>query len=545
MTSPAADRAPERRLQPTRPLDRHHLVDGAWESRTIASFLDEQRRDNPDELALVDGEIRLSYAELASRVDAVAAGLRNLGVAPGRPVLVQLPNWWEAIVAYHAITRIGAVVNPVIPIYRQAELSFIVAQSDPAAIIVPGEFRGTDYVALFDDVLADRQRPPVVVVRGTAASPGTTSFESMVDAADEPVDDVSAPDDITLLLYTSGTTAAPKGVLHSHQTLVYECRSVIGLAHLGAGDAIFMGSPVTHITGFLYGFITPAMAGSAAVLLDVWDAAAAADLVEREQCRFTVAATPFLTGLVDEYTRRGTSSSLRVFGCGGADVPPHLIREASPVFADGVSRIYGSSEFPTYSWGPPGGPLGERAETDGAPIGPVAGRLDLTGDGVGDGIGELLITGPELFHGYLDAGLNADSFTADGYFRTGDLASFDDRGNVVIRGRKKDIIIRKGENISAKEVEDHLFEHADVDDVAVVAVPDPASGERACAVVVSANPALSLDDLRTHLRARGVAVQKWPEQLELASDLPRTASGKVQKFLLRRQFSDVEPTSAR
>jgi cyclohexanecarboxylate-CoA ligase len=162
----------------------------------------------------------------------------------------------------------------------------------------------------------------------------------------------------------------------------------------------------------------------------------------------------------------------------------------------------------------------------------------VTGD-----IGELVVSGPELFHGYLDAALNDESFTADGFFRTGDLASFDERGNVIIRGRKKDIIIRKGENISAKEVEDHLFEHAQVDDVAVVAVPDPTSGERACAVVVTANAELTLDDLRRHLRARGVAVQKWPEQLEIASALPRTASGKVQKFLLRQQLAGASSTA--
>lgn len=528
---------PGNALQVTRPLDRSYQDAGLWEGRAIGSLLGDQRTLNPDVTALVDDDVRLTYRELDDRVARVAAGLALLGVGPGRSVLVQLPNWWEAIVVYHAVARLGGVINPVVPIYRQAELSFIVAQSAPAVIVTPRRFRGTDYVDLFADVLSayDGERPSQIVVRSDADPASGLMFETLLGAVGPIPDSVQTADDLALLLYTSGTTAAPKGVLHSSQTLVYECRSVIGLAGLGSGDPIFMASPITHITGFLYGFITPALAGSAAVLLDVWEPSRAVDLIEREQCRLTVAATPFLTDMVDEYGRRGTSSALRVFGCGGADVPPALIRAASDIFHDGLSRVYGSSEFPTYSWGPPGSALDARADTDGAPIGPADGVL---ADEV-DGVGELLVRGPELFHGYLDERLNVAAFTDDGFFRTGDLASFDDDGNVIIRGRKKDIIIRKGENISAREVEDHLFEHPDIDDVAVVALPDESSGERGCAVVVSSNAALTLADLQRHLKARGIAVQKWPEQLELVDGLPRTASGKVQKFLLRERLGGL------
>ena len=347
-------------LVPTRDLDRQYAGAGLWEDRTLGSFLDVDRTERADRLAVVDGAVQLTYAEMAARVDALAGALVHLGVTPGRPVLVQLPNWWEALVTYHAVARIGAVVNPVIPIYRHAELSFIVEQSRPAAIVVPGTFRGTDHAAMLHEV-TDRvgHHPPIVVVRSPAVA-GTLAFEAMVCDWTAPPAAVVRPDDIALLLYTSGTTAAPKGVLHSHQTLVYECRSILERCGLGTDDAVFMGSPVTHITGFLYGYAMPPMVGATSVLLDVWDPDVAVDLIERHGCRFTVAATPFLKGLTETYEARDATSSLRVFGCGGADVPPELVRRAANVIGDGVSRVYGSSEFPTYSFGVPGDRIDKR-----------------------------------------------------------------------------------------------------------------------------------------------------------------------------------------
>jgi cyclohexanecarboxylate-CoA ligase len=291
-----------------------------------------------------------------------------------------------------------------------------------------------------------------------------------------------------------------------------------------------MASPLTHVTGFLYGFILPAMLGTTSVLLDVWAPQPATDLIETYECRFTVLATPFLQGLVESYKQRGTPCALRYFACGGADVPPELVRRAAEVLGCHVSRIYGSSEFPTVASGGPDDPSDCNADTDGRPIGSVEVRLDE----VTDGVGELLARGPECFHGYLDPQLNEGAFTDDGYFHTGDLASIDDEGYITIQGRKKDIIIRKGENISAREVEDLLFAHESISDVAVVAVPDPISGERACAVVVpSPGTTPTLAAITEYLEQLGVAKQKFPEQLRLVESLPRTASGKVQKFLIR------------
>lgn len=546
-----------------------------WTDATLGSQLRAAVGDHGDRLAVVDGGTRLTYRQVAAAVDAMAAELSALGVRRGDVVTVQLPNWWEAVVLFHAVVRLGAVVNPVVTIYRQTELSFILAQARPRVVVVPDGFRGHDHVGMIQEVVAglsEPDRPAVVVARpstppgpglhpltpppgggwpaeagtvdarvgagpgpgpgagaGTGTDPGTSADVQGPGGAD-----AQAPDDLVLLLYTSGTTASPKGVLHSHRTLLYECRSIAELFGLDDRSGIFMASPLTHITGLLYGIVLPPMLAATCVLMDVWEPEGAADLIEAHGCAFTVAATPFLSGLTTVYERRGHPSALRHFGCGGADVPPELVRRATHVLGANVTRLYGSSEMPTYSSGRPADDLAVKSGTDGYPIGPAEGRL---ADPV-DGVGELEVRGPELFWGYLDPELNEASFTADGYFRTGDLASFDDRGFVTIRGRLKDIIIRKGEKISAREIEDMLYQHPDVADVAVVAVPDPDLGERACAVVVpapGASPALS--DLCAYLRTFNVATQKLPEDLAVLPELPRNAAGKVQKFLIREQLA--------
>ncbi|HEY6791109.1 MAG TPA: AMP-binding protein [Trebonia sp.] len=542
-------------LQATRPPDANYLVRGDWSERTLGSYLFQAADASPDQLALVEAHTRLTYRELAGAVSDVSAGLGRSGVVAGDVVSVMLPNWWEAMVAMQAVLATGAVVNPVVPIYRDHEVRFILRQSAPGAVIIPHQFRGFDYVEMMERLVAELAEPPVVIVirpqgllpcgfvswdelsapgwAPTARPPGrgangaTTTGQALVAS------------DIALLLYTSGTTADPKGVLHSHQTLEYEDRSIISLLGLTPADTIFMPSPVTHITGFLYGIVMPAMLGVACVMLDVWDPARARQLIETEQCRFTLAATPFLLGLVEQYESDQARSALRVFPCGGADVPPDLVRRARKVMGTDVVRVYGSSEFPTFSCGGPGDEEAVAAQSDGKPIGPVRYRLDEPADGVG----ELLVSGPELFLGYLDPALNADAFTPDGYFRTGDLASVGADQAVTIRGRVKDVINRGGEKISAREVEDLIFEHPAVREVAVVGMPDPVLVERVSAyVVLEPGSTLTLAEISNHLQARRIARQKIPEQVTVVDHLPKTASGKVQKFLLRTRAGAVDGT---
>jgi cyclohexanecarboxylate-CoA ligase len=525
------------RIAPTRPAPAQYLTDGTWSGATLSSAVDAAAAGDPGGLAVVDGDTRLSWAELRAAVHLFAASLRAAGVGRGDVVTVMLPNWHEAVIAMQAVLRLGAVVCPVVPIYRDREVSFILGQSAPVAVVVPHRFRGFDYAEMMQRLMPGLVcTPEVIVVRPEKDLPAEFSgWDAFHEQATRSiVADAAVAADICLLLYTSGTTADPKGVLHSHQTLDYECRSIIELFSLGSSDAVFMPSPLTHITGFLFGVLSPPMLGAPAVLLDVWDAARAHALIEAERCRFTMAATPFLSGLLEQYESSGLPSALRVFTCGGADVPPPLVRRARRVMGAGVVRVYGSSEFPTLSCGSLSDSEHIAADTDGRPIGPVQVRVDAL-DGVP---GELQICGPELFLGYLDPALNADAFTPDGWFRTGDLATFTE-GAVTIRGRQKDIIVRGGENISAKEVEDLLFEHPQVREVAVVAMADPVLVERVCAFVVPApGTSPTLDSLCELLTGRRIARQKHPERLELVEELPKTASGKVQKYVLRSLLAD-------
>ena len=515
-------------LRATRPTPRD--AQPAIDVTSLAEPLRRRAAGDPSRLAIVDGAVQMNYGELFARADALARALCARGVRRGDVVTMQLPNWWEAAVVYHATMLAGCVLNPIVPIYREREVSFIERQCQPRVVVIPHVFRGFDHLAMQRDLTLEFAEPPlVVVVRPQGSLPdGAIAFDDLT-ATDAPLDEATA-DDICLLLYTSGTTADPKGVLHSHRTIAYEVDSIIELCRLGADDHIFMASPVTHITGYLYALVMPAITGAAAILQDVWEPRAAADLIEAHRCRFSVGATPFLHGLFDEYQRRATPSALSTFLCGGADVPPPLVRQAAAQFDALVTRVYGSSEFPTATCGRPGDGFDITADTDGVPIGPVECRLDS----VNDGVGELLLRGPDVFLGYLDATLNADAFTEDGFFRTGDLATIGPLSAVTIKGRQKDIILRGGENISAKEVEDVLFEHPDVSEVAVVAMPDRVMVERACAFVVPRGDAvLTVTSLSAFLDDHRLARQKYPERVEIVNELPKTASGKVQKFVLR------------
>ena len=512
-------------------LEDGYVEQGLWDQHLLTEWAPPPTGDTHP--AIIDGAVTLDYGELRRVRDAVVDGLRRRGVGTGDVVTVELPNWWEAAVIMHATVALAGVVNPVVPIYRDSEVGFIVRQASAAVVCVPHRFRGFDYVAMLQRLLPDlARRPLVVVVRAEGPLPaGFIDFRELLaeQAGPSPGIGPAHSSDICLLLYTSGTTAEAKGVLHSHDTLRYENRSMVELLDLGPADTVFMASPVTHITGFLYGILLPPMLGSTVVYLDVWDPEAAADLIEAHQCRFTVGATPFLQGLVDTYRRRGGPAALRVFPCGGADVPPELVRQGRSVLGCAVMRIYGSSEFPTYSCSPPDGDEWIAAETDGLPIGPVQHRIE----GPEGQPGELLLRGPELFLGYLDPQLNAEAFSPDGWFRTGDLAT-EDRGGVTIRGRSKDIIIRGGENISAKQIEDCLYQHPSVREVAVVAMPDARMGEKGCAFVVPEGDPPTLEALCAFLEAARIARQKFPEHLEIIDELPKTASGKVQKYLLRQ-----------
>lgn len=507
---------------------RRNIEEGSWAGNLIDEYLSDAVSRTPDKVAVIDRGRSWTYQDLDRAVNRFASALRARGIVHGNVVSWMLPNWVEAVIVHLATLRIGAVSNPIIPIYRSKETEFILRQAASKVVIVPGAFRGFDYPAMIDEIRPRLPDLQTVIVVGDTAGIAHVEFAALLDEGRTTIarGDRNA-NDIALLLYTSGTTSSPKGVLHSHNTLDYENRSMIDFFGLSASDVVFMPSPVGHIIGVLYGLQLPFMLGSTVVLLDIWKPRRALELIEDYACSFTVAATPFLHGVLHEPTLSGFNvSSLRVFACGGADVPPELIKEATTVLQCMVSRGYGSTEFPTATASNQSDSVNKRAHTDGKAIGDAQARVAPDG--------ELQVAGPEMFLGYLDSSLNADAFTDDGWFRTGDLAHIDSDGFIEIVGRQKDIIIRGGENISAKEIEDHLFEHPKVDDVAVVSSPDAILVERVCAVVVPVHgEKVTLPELVKWLTARQIARQKLPERLVLLDELPRNSSGKVQKFKLR------------
>jgi len=520
------------------PLADAYRSTGDWLPETLEEPLRRGAIAHPERPALVDRDRRFSYGELWERVEQTAGMLAARGVGRGDVVSFQLPNWAEAVIVHDAVVLLGAVSNPIVPIYRGHELAFILRQAGSRVLVVPDTFRRFDYRAMAAGLLEDCEALEHVLVVGEPG-PGMESFAIAVEAAEPAAAAERDPGDVALLLYTSGTEANPKGVLHSHETLACESRSIIDLYRLGGKDTVFMPSPLTHITGLLYGILLPFMLGTKVVLQDVWDPDIAVELIEREGLSFTVGATPFLHGIVNAERR---ADALRIFGCGGADVPPALIEAAGRRLGLRASRLYGSTECPTVTGTPIDAPVDRHATTDGAPIGADEVRIvDDRGTELPAGErGELQARGPELCLGYLDPALNEKAFTADGWFRSGDLAVADEQGYLRISGRTKDVILRGGENLSAKEIEDLLFEHPGVEEVAVVGYPDDVLGERSCAVVVATRP-LELADLVDYLRSHSIANQKLPERLVQVETLPKTASGKVQKYRLRDLVRDAEP----
>ena len=521
-------------------LARRYREAGYWRSVLCDDALFETARRDPEAIALVDRKGTMRWGELSAEVARCAAGLGALGVVRGDVVSWILPNWREAAVIHWALLALGAVSNPIVPIYRHREVQFILGQASSSTIFVPAEFRGFDYAKMLTEL-----RPNLPSLRHVITldgDGGDLRFDELGrDAATlgSPADPTRRPDDPALLLYTSGTTADPKGAIHTHQTLDFEIRSMIECYGLGAKDVVYMPSPLSHVTGLLYGIQLPAVLGGRVVYQDRFEPDEGLALVERYGCTFTVAATPFLRGLCDSQRARPRKLSLATFCCGGADVPPELIRDANRLLGCTATRAYGSTEFPTVTGGNATDSVDRRAETDGRVMAHCEVRVvDEAGQVRPPGVaGELEVRGPELFAGYLSRS-REEVFDADGWFATGDLVSIRD-GYLTVEGRIKDIIIRGGENISVKEVEDLLFTHPDVAEVAVVAMPDPVLVEKACAFVVPASEAApSLASLCDFLSTYRLAKQKLPERLELVAELPKTASGKVQKHKLRTQIRE-------
>jgi len=518
---------------------------GLWDDSTLAGRIALHAREAPDALAVVDERGRYSYRQLADSVGAVAAALAERGVAAGAVASIQLPNRYEAAVTAVAVQALGGVINPLLPNYRVKELTDVFARAEPRVVVTPAVYRGFDHRALVAEAC---QRAGVVVhhvvVDGDPGS-GATAYETLEASGGEGFGPGRSADAVSELIFTSGTEASPKAIMHTEQTANFSVRVAYDDLGLGSGDVVWMPSPVGHSTGFNYGVRFAMYHRLPLVLQDRWDGDEAAELVAREGCSYTLAATTFLQDLTEAATRRDLMlPSLRFFGCGGAPVPPHLV-DAAAERGIGVLRLYGSTEVLVGTWNRPTSSLAQRRHTDGVAMSNV--EIDVRnedGEPVAPGAeGELHVRGPNTCVGFFnDPQRTAATFDADGWVRSGDLVTVDDDGSLTVVGRKKEIIIRGGLNIAPREVEELLTGFPEVERAAVVGLPDERLGERMCAcVVLRGDATLDLATTVERLKATGLATYKLPQRLEVLPSLPATASGKIQKHEIVRTLTTGTP----
>jgi acyl-CoA synthetase len=512
-------------------LVKRYEAEGWWTQDTIGELLARGLGAAPRAAFRVHSAVRPwsgTFRDVEHVARRLAGGLHARGVGPGDAVAFQLPNWMEAAAVFWASAFLGAVVVPIVHFYRRKEVGYILDTIEPRAFVTAERFGRLEYHA---DLSAG---VPVVGVVGQGGSggcpPGATSFDDLLAAEPMPGTIAVDPAGPALIAFTSGTTRDPKGVIHSHQTLGFETRQLAGHFPPDRGEQLTV-APVGHFIGMLSAFLIPVLDGMPVNLTDVWDPAQALALMRSDGLTMGGGAPYFMTSLLDhpDFTSRDLAH-MKYAGLGGASVPAAVTTRLAGL---GITawRSYGSTEHPSITGSGHAAPERKRLYTDGSALPGV--EIRLAADG------EILSRGPDLCLGYTDPALTGRAFDDEGWYRTGDIGVLVDDGYLTITDRKADIIIRGGENISAAEVEDVLLTMPGIAEAAVVAAPDARLGEHAAAVLRlrPGHPVPTLGEMRTHLERAGLARQKWPEELHTVADFPRTASGKVQKFILRRDIA--------
>ncbi len=481
----------------------------------------------------------LTCTGLRDRAEAVAAGLAARGLGPESVVSWQLPSRLDTVVLSVALSRLGVVQNPIIHLYREREVGFALRQTGSSMFCVPGEWRGTDFVALARRSTEAMAHPPELLVVDGGLPEGDPSTLPPPPAPAPPAD---AP--IRWIYYTSGSTADPKGVQHTDQTLLAGGLGLALALDVGPGDVGSIAFPFAHIAGPDY-LIMLLCAGFPAVIVEAFSAPDLIPLFRRHAVTMAGGSTAFYVAYLTEQRKQPTEPilpDLRQLTGGGAPKPPEIHFEVmTEIGGRGVVHGYGMTEVPMIANGSPHDTDEQLANTDGRPVEGADVRI-VRLDGAPaapDEEGEIRVRGPMVFHGYTDRALDAEAFDDDGYFRTGDLGKLRPDGHLVITGRLKDVIVRKGENISATEVEAVLYKHPKVAEVAVIGLPDPERGERVCAVVQLVDGAEGLDlvEVAAFCREAGLMTQKIPEQVELRDDWPRAGTGKIVKKALREEYA--------
>lgn len=526
---------------------------GQWQQETLWDLLERQAEVQPDRVFLTDNTTALTFRELRDRALGLALGLHRWGLHPGDRVTVQIPNWTEFAVITVALSRLGAVMVPIMPIYRRDEVGYISGNSGSRLVFTAESFKDFDYPGMYAELRSELpELGDVVVVRGTGASAGTIGFESLiVDLAEDGHEAAAAeigpgvgPDDPFVIVYSSGTTAFPKGCLHTLNTMGCGARILAKAWGYSTEDVQFGPSPVTHTTGLVTSILLPMIHGAQSHIMESWEPRLGLEQIKQHRCTITVNATTFLQMALDAYDPEvHDASSMRVWIAAGAPIPASVIERANEVFPGmKVLSLYGRTENITTTM----------CTIEDEP------RRSLTSDGkvlplqsvkIVDELGNEVPRGQEGDIAYKGAmhmleyigkpAETAELFTPEGYSRSGDLGFMDEDGYVRVTGRTKDIVIRGGLNISVRQVEDLLIAHPAVSRVAIVGMPDERLGEKACCYIVPApgNEGVTLEEITSYLLDQGLAKVKLPERLEVVDELPTTATGKIQKHVLRQMIA--------
>ncbi len=517
------------------------MADPLYDVATLWELVERRAAESPDRAMLLDErDRRVSFGEFKAWAEVTAAGFYELGVREGTAVTWQLPTRMETVVASMALSRLGAVQNPIIPIYRQREVGFLLRETSAEWFLVPGSWRGFDYLEMASGLAKEMERPPTVMVVYDSLPEGDPGGLPPVPVV--PADPVDQP--VRWIYSTSGTTSDPKGVRHTDATLIAGGVGLSIALDMSPADVGSIAFPYTHIGGPDY-LITLLAIGFPAILLEMFVPADAIKVLRRHGATMAGGGTAFYQAFVNEQLKQPAEPivpTLRLVSGGGAPKPPEVFFEVERVMHIPCAHGMGMTEVPMVCQGGPHDTDEQLAYTDGKPVRGAEIRIvDDAGDEVPrDTVGELRVRGPMVCKGYTRPELTATAFDEEGFFRTGDLARLRSDGHLVLSGRIKDIIIRKGENIGAKEIEDLLYQHPKIAEVAVIGLPDPSRGERVCAVVetVPAEEPITFTELVDYCRQAGLMTQKIPEQLEIVDGLPRNATLKILKYQLRQQFAD-------
>jgi len=523
---------------------------GWWRDTTLLDDLRAAAARTPDKPAIIAARsfardvTTVSYAALVGHVDRLAAGLVALGVEREDIVAVQLPNWWQYNALALACARIGAVIAPIPVDYRRREIAFVLSRTEARVYIGPSVWLGFSHQELIRELAPalPALRHRIHLAAGGDVADGELDFDGYFTADHlrrHPVAELDrrapGPDDVFLVMYTSGTTGEPKGVVHSYNTLYAITRAVTETAALGADDVVTTPSGMTGFIGFLYDFLVPVQNAATAVYADLGDPDRGLQLIEQYGVSFLYAIPTYVGSLIEAQQRRPRRlDALQLVVTGSAAVPPQLIGAARDTLGARVQTLWGMTETGGVTFTGPDDPPDWPTQSDGRPCAWMEIQL---ADVAADGSGRLRVRGANQCLGYFKRlDMYAAVVDAEGWFDTGDLVRPDGRGGIRIVGRIKDVIIRNGQKVPVLEVEAALATHPQVAVVALVADPDTQLGERVCAVIVARDRAPTLPELRDHLRGLGMSAQYWPDRLHLVPEMPLTSSGKIQKHVLQDQL---------